>query len=253
MKLREKIRLLRYKFTVPPEFSNIDEQAGISFDKNCHDPHIAVRVISKEGLAKLKSFTKAHNATVNDMLLALYMRSLCINTGARDVRLPTTMDLRKFIPADAKYGISNFACAYDAYFSFEPGDSLADTLQQVSRHMQTYKTGNNILSYALSWWLTSRIVPYASLKRHFTGGGTGCQITFTNIGIIDHNLLCFGDLVIKQAYITSMLNTPPPLLLNASTFDGCCTLSCDFCGSERDVEFVNTLLATMSAEVDALA
>jgi NRPS condensation-like uncharacterized protein len=253
MKLGEKIRILRSKYKDPPDLVSMDEQRGISFDKNCRDPHIALRTIPQEDLARLKGFAKARDATINDMLMALYTYALCRHTDMRYVKLPSTMDLRKFIPAGVNYGISNYSSTYRCYVSYKPGDVLTDILQQVSKQMQAYKTGNTILSYALSWGVSSRLISYASLKRHFLGDSSGAQITFTNLGILDQGMLCFGDSAIKHAYMTSVMNSAPPLLLNVSTFDNRCTLSCNFYGSSKDKEFVNTLLDYMCTEIAALA
>jgi NRPS condensation-like uncharacterized protein len=137
--------------------------------------------------------------------------------------------------------------------SFSKDDSLADTVQQVSRQMQVYKTGNNILKSPLSWELAVRFTPYASLKRNFINSVSIPPVYFSNLGVLDRNLLCFGNSVIKDAYLAAAINAAPHLLLNASTFDNRCTLTCYFYGSERDQQWVITFLGHLAADIEALA
>jgi NRPS condensation-like uncharacterized protein len=75
----------------------------------------------------------------------------------------------------------------------------------------------------------------------------------TNLGILDQNLLCFDNLVIRNAYLAAAITTGYFWLLNVSTFDDRCILSCNFYGFANDEKTVNALLDHICMELEALA
>ncbi|MDR1060930.1 MAG: WS/DGAT domain-containing protein [Clostridiales bacterium] len=252
VKLGEKMRMLRSKHETHG-FANNKEQQGAGFDKNSREPRMETRRVSGEDFEALKSRAKTSGATVNDILMALYARAFCKNAGAEKIMLPSTMDLRKFMPAGESFGIGNCAGICMCHISVRAGDSLADTLSQVSGQMRRHKAGNAILKSVLLWGLAVRFLPYASLKRNFTKIVAMPLINYTNIGIIDRDLLRFGNLPVENAYMASPVKPGPYLQITASTYDGRCTLSCNFFGSGADAKWANALLDDMLAEIAALS
>jgi NRPS condensation-like uncharacterized protein len=251
IKLLEKMRLLCFGYS--EVFDPIEkEQPDVSFGKSNPEPYKETRKIAKEDFARLKSFAKAHGATVNDSMMALYARAFCVHTGTKKVTVPSSIDLRRFISPGVNYGITNYSSNCLCHISFGSDDSLVDTLQQISEQMQRHKATNSILQAVLTWELAVRFLPYFFLKRIFSRFLTGVQLVFTNLGILEQSLLCFDNLPIKNAYLTAATTPMPFLLLNASTYDDCCTLSCSFYGSDRAEKWVNALLDHMCAEIEAL-
>jgi NRPS condensation-like uncharacterized protein len=251
IKLKEKMRILFSEYEVSGS-ANRKRQPGVSFDKNSREPHMETRRMSKEHFEGLRSFAKANGATVNDILMALYARAFCKNAGVEKIMLPSTMDLRKFMPEGAKFGISNYASACMCHISVQAGDSLADTLGQVSEQMRAHKAGNEILKSVLLWNLAVRFFPYAYLKRNFAKSVTIHMILYSNFGVLEQSLLRFGNLPIENAYLTASVKPAPYMQINASTYNGRCTLCCDFYGSDADEKWVNTLLDDICAEVEAI-
>jgi NRPS condensation-like uncharacterized protein len=252
MKWRERMRILRSGYDDPFDSVNEYEGQGLTFEKENREPHMERRKISKEDLAKLKSFAKAHDATLNDVLMALYARAYCTYAHIEKITLPCTMDLRRFMPPGVKYGITNFASMCACRISFKVGDAFTDTLQQISEQMQRHKTGNAILKSPLSWELTVRFTPYEKLKKNFLSLVALPLFGFTNIGIADKDQLHFDNLIPTDVCIAPPVSHASHLLLSASTYDGCCTLCCNFFSSNKDREQVVGILDHMNAEIEVL-
>jgi NRPS condensation-like uncharacterized protein len=250
MKFREKMRILQSEhkdaFTSPKEAG----ESHRSIDKSDYKPYRVSQMFPAESFARLKSFAKAHNATVNDMIMALSARAHCAYTNNENISFPCTIDMRKFIPAGVNYGISNYSGLCMCHVSFKPGDSLADTLQQVSEQMRFHKSNNNVLRPTLALRLSFRFLPRKFLKRVIFKIISVPQFTFTNTGTLDPSIFRLDDLVIRNAHSAPGFSLAPQLLLNVITFNNCCSLDFNFYGSSNDVKMARALLDHIAAEVE---
>ena len=245
--LRERLKILRSEYNAY-ESANKTEQPGIDFELGNPVKAMEKRIISPEYFNKLKLFAKANNVTVNDCLMALFARSFCKNTGTNKILLPSTMDLRKFIPQGHLYGISNYSSNCMCHIFIKPNDSLSDTAAHVSRQMNNYKSEKNILKSVMLWGLAAR-APWSLLKCKFHKYAVQPVISFTNLGVIDKQRLNFDSLNINYAYLTASIKPRPYLQLTASTYNNSCTLGCNIYGSEADKSFVRRLLSDMYMEI----
>jgi len=108
--LSEKLKILRSHYGAYID-SNQAEQQGIDFQQGGSAAIMQKRMISLEEFDGLKFFAKSQGATINDGLMAAFARSFCKNTNTDKIMLPSTIDLRKFIPQSERYGFSNvFLC-----------------------------------------------------------------------------------------------------------------------------------------------
>jgi len=248
--IKEKVSILRSEF-VPPAAFGSQAQPGISFGGEGFGTYLEKRVLP---IGALKTFVKKNGATVNDGLMALYARAFCKNTGANDMFLPSTVDLRKFIPKGVKYGISNYSGDCMCRVSVGPGDPFEKTVRQFSEQMAVYKTGKRMLKNVLRWERAVRLIPYPMMWRIFADRVMRqAIITYTNLGVIESEELKFEGAQVTSAYLTASIKARPYLLVNASTFRDCCTLSSSIYGSEADREFVVRLLEDMRDEAAGLA
>jgi len=227
-------------------------QIGINFDSGEPRVYMENRVVFEDGLAALKAHGQAQGATVNDGFMALYSRAFCKNTATQHVWMPSTIDLRKYIPEGTPYGITNYTtnCLCDVLV--KPEDSLADTIAQISRQMWTYKSGKDPLKPVLLWNRTVRWVLHPILRMVFAKVIQLPIVFYSNFGIIDAALLRFADVPVNDAYLTAGLRPRPYAHLNLSTFQNRCTVTCNFIGSDLDQQFFVHVLDDMCAEVAEL-
>ena len=185
-------------------------------------------------------------------MMALYARSFCKNTQTESIVLPSTMDLRKFIPAGVKYGISNYSGDCMCRISIGRKDGLAETIVQISKQMQAYKSGNDVLKPALLWTFVAACIPYPALRHIFRRNAKHPIIFYTNTGIIDEELLNFHALPIKETYMMAAIMRRPYLTLLISTYKNRCTMTCNIYGSPEDRRFADRLLDDICAEAGGL-
>jgi NRPS condensation-like uncharacterized protein len=255
VKLKEKIHILRSEHKALP--SNSKKKTFVDFQKNSGEPHLEIRHISKENFARLKRFAKTNNFTVNDVFMTLLARAFCADADLADidveqVKIPCTIDLRRFIPDGVNYGITNYTANCICTFSFKSEDSLADAVNQISKQMQWYKDGKNILKSVILWELAVRFLSYGFLKRNFRAFFRQTPLAFSNVGTLDQNRLRFGDLAVKDAYLTGSPTSGPLLVFSVSTYDDRCTISVSFYGSDSDAKQKGAILDGVCAGIETL-
>jgi len=248
--LLEKIRLLR-----SVDLSNeqrLKNQRGIGAPSGESRMFMRHRTLSAPEFSSFHASLSRIGASVNDGLMALYARAFCRETVTTHVTLSSTIDWRRFIPEPVAYGITNYAgnCVCD--ISVEPGDSAADTITQVTDQMRVYKQGDDPLKGALGWDWAIRVYPYATLRQKYTTAVTTAAVTFTNLGILDSEMLDFDALPIRFAYMTASIKPRPYFQVAASTFDGECTLSTNIYGSNEEGLLVDHLLDDIVREAREL-
>ena len=248
--LKERLEIMRSDFFSYNSQYN-PTRYGVDLNEGASVTVMDRRSIPEADLACVKGFAKDRGASVNDAMMAFFARSYCKNTGSRQIMFPSTMDLRRFISRDQAHGIGNYSSNCMCSVHHRPGDSPADTLDQVSIQMREFKTGNSVLKSIMLWDLAS-LKSWKSLKRYFDKYHTHPVVSYTNLGIIDANELRFGETRIKDAYITGSIKPRPYLQLSVSTFNGRCMLGCNIYGSEADQRFVARLLDDMRAEIASL-
>ena len=245
--MKEKMRIL---FTDYNAYSSANKtnQRGVGFQSCGSETVMKRQIISSEEFNRLKHFAKAEGVTINDCLMALFARVFCKNTDTDRILLPSTIDLRKFIPPNRAYGIGNYSSNCMCVIPVRPEDTLIDTVKRVAKQMDAHKSDKGILKSVMLWGLAAR-APWFLLKWGFPKYAVQPVVSFTNLGIIDMSKLKFDNLYIKYAYLTASIKPRPYLQLTASTFNDCCTLGFNIYGSEKDKQFVCTMLGDMRKEI----
>jgi NRPS condensation-like uncharacterized protein len=243
----EKIGIIRSSYNAY-DSSTEREQKGVTFTQGANSPFMETCVISKENLSQIKVFAKEKGVTVNDMIMTAFARVFCFKTGTDKIMLPSTMDLRKYIPS-GKYGIGNLSTNCMCNISIQENDLFADTLKQVSEQMQQHKSNKNILKSVMLWNLIVHILPFRFLKRHYAKMVKLPVVSFTNLGIVNNESLNFEDAVIKNAYLTAAIRPSPFFQLTVSTYNNNCTLSCNIYGTDCDKKWVECFLNDVCSEL----
>jgi NRPS condensation-like uncharacterized protein len=245
--LAEKIGIIRSKYKAY-DSSTEREQDGVAFEQGANTPFMETYVIPKENLLQIKVFAKEQGVTLNDMIMAAFARVFCLKTGTNRIMLPSTMDLRKYIPS-GKYGIGNLSTNCMCNIGIQKNDFFADTLKQVSEQMQQHKSNKNILKSVMLWNLVVHILPFRFLKRHYTKIVKLPVVSFTNLGIVSNKLLRFEDAAIENLYLTASIKSSPFFQLTVSTYNDSCTLSCNIYGADCDKKWVECFLEDVCSEL----
>lgn len=99
--------------------------------------------IPAERMEKTKQFGKAHNATINDVMVAAYYRALVKEVGWENetmLRLQTTIDLRRwYLPGEKAGGICNLSAYEYPNLGRALGKDIGETVDLVSKITRSRK------------------------------------------------------------------------------------------------------------------
>ena len=251
--LAGKVRIMRTR----PDYYyayRAEKQSGVDFNVQDCKAYLETRIVSKEQFIKLKNVGKDLDATVNDIFLALFLRSFCRITKTEKAKCLSTMDIRRLIPPniDIGWGIDNYSCHGACIASVKADDPFSVTVKQISEQMGYYKSGSNPLSDIIWWDYITRFIPFRILERRYDKFIRAPILVFSNCGVIDNASLRFDDLIVKNAVLSSAIYRSPYFQLVMSTFNNCCTLSCNFYGDEDSKSWVDRFFDSYLTEIESL-
>ena len=205
---------------------------------------------SKERFQIIKEYGKNHNATINDMFLTAFFRGLFQIQKPKPgstmiVSVPT--DLRSLLPERKAETIANLVSSTFAAAKYNPDESFADTLAQISQQMKKKKEIHLGLGYMyiiknifrIRFSFLERIVKM--VYNRLTKKGKMHPI-LTNVGMIDSQKRHFGDVNVIDGYLVTPVNWSPSFSMGISSFDKKLTLSVGFCEDSYSKESVERFL-----------
>lgn len=208
-------------------------------------PFIATHVIPANRFLAAKAYAKARGATVNDVMLAAYLRALQKLLPGKTTAIQCILDLRKYLPAPAAPApalfcnlTSNLVCDIGS----EVGADFDDTLLKVKRVMDDEKSSVSCLNLIALLEAIRRILPYPVFKKAVLRFYRNPPLAMSNIGVIDRGRLVFGGAAVVGAYITGSIKYRPFFQLALSTFGDEVTLSAAFHGTPDDRRRIGNLL-----------
>jgi len=198
------------------------------FPQSCGRPmggRLLMRHIGPEGLTRIKAYCREHQASLYDLMIAVYFRALCeVLDPPPDILLPiyVTVDLRRHLPLRRAEAICNLTGTFFPALRRKSRDTLEDTVAEVHRLMESSRSTcpwlrDVLLLEAVPFSLLRRVAP-REMRRRLASGRT---IPFlANIGIIDAGRLDFGDINVKNLCPFGAVPKPPGFILSMSTSSG---------------------------------
>jgi NRPS condensation-like uncharacterized protein len=193
-----------------------------------------VRHISKDRVAELAKYGQRYDGTLNDIMLAAFFRALAFVgewDGKKQLRVDTTVDLRRYIPNGRAEAVTFLTSAYNGWPSLgtDLGYDYASTLNKVVAITKKAKADYLGLDNLLLAWLFIR-PPYARVKwmleyddkRRFKKGNTANALT--NMGSIDPESVTFG-VVPVSAWMLVPPAYAPYFAMGMTGYEGTLTLS----------------------------
>lgn len=224
---------------------------GVTFpltgDKD--NPFIFTRKISSSRFLRIKSFAKENSATINDVILSAYIRTLHKVLGINHIPIPCAVDLRKYLPGRKAEGICNLTSNIVCDIGEDIGKTFRDTLLKVKCEMDAEKKSYSCLNGPFMLENLFRTLPYKTAKKILGSVYKNPPIAMTNIGIIDKNKLMFDELNIKDVFICGSIKYKPYFQIAITTFDNEVTLSINFCGTESDRKNILNFLCMFDNEL----
>ena len=228
--LTEKLNILFSKY----DLSKQKKQATYCLQGDKSNPIFATLKITREEFTYIKTYAKNKGVTINDLILTAYVWVLHRETGNRRIVIPCPVDLRKYLRPNGKHGICNLTSNFICDIIMDKNESFEDTLIQVSNQMKLQKASRNCLKSVMMLEFAFRLLPFSIMQKVFNKIFKIPIISFTNLGIIDKNLLSFRDIKITNVYLTGAVKYVPYFQIATSSYDNECTLSCNLYGTQED-------------------
>ncbi len=191
--------------------------------------------IAANDLTAIHMKAKKSGATLNHAFIAAYARVIARLQNTDKIVLPCPADLRRFQPKQDHLTIANMTGVYKKIVvEINPQHTFAETLSQVCIEMKLQQDRCRCFADMRLLNFAFHKTPRFILKKAIMKGYHLLPVSYTNMGIIDHEKLYFQDCFIKKCYLTGTYRRPPDFQLSISTFRNICTLNCTLIGADGD-------------------
>ncbi len=224
---------------------------------------MVISTLEPERFREIKNYGKARNATVNDMILAIFLRSFYNTTNTHPeslIRVVATVDLRRYTKIRKAGALCNLSGFLYLGIGKKIDEPFEQTLTKVRNFMHSYKgdyigMGNffitipffKLLPFPVSLWLHDRM---GNMQKKQTRTAGKVAPLYTNVGNINSNGISFGNLKITDVFITTTVPYPPVLALCLTTFREKMTMSIGFCETCVTKKDVRNLVDNIQKQVD---
>ncbi len=222
-------------------------------------------VLPSERGQAIISYARRHQTSVNFVLSTAFFRALeAVVPHPTSVPLPIlmTVDLRRYLPSKRADALCNHAGAEILFVRSDPGAQFNHILGQFQKQFEALKKsylGLNSIPLILETFplinVVSAFMPFRLIegvfhvlvKRRGTGGSSilsnaGGAAAISNVGELDPERSRFGNVAVKNVYITSTLYRVPGMLgIVVTYFRNAITLSAHYmenCLSQNTVQAV---------------
>lgn len=206
--------------------------------------------IAPNDLTAIHVKAKKSGATLNHAFIAAYARVIARLQNTDKVVLPCPADLRRFQPEQDNLTVANMTGIYKRIVvEINPQHTFSETLAQVCIEMNLQKgryrcfAGMQLLNF------TFHKTPRFILQKAIRAGYPLRPVSYTNMGIINHEKLYFQDCSIKKCFLTGTYRLPPDFQLSVSTFRNTCTLNCTLIGEDSDESSGQFILEQVKKEL----
>jgi NRPS condensation-like uncharacterized protein len=223
-------------------------RTGDDLSRQC----FAIRRIGPERLEAIKRYARERGATVNDVLLAAYCRSLFEvldpPTGKR-FRVEVPVNLRRYLPDGSAGVVGDLSAVYFLNIERRPGEGFDDTLRRARLAIEAKKRNRTELGEMLLLELV--LLPGMPVIR-----GLQRMVNFkiahpalSNLGVVDPEVVNFGDVEVDDLQLIGPTLYPPNIGLGVSTFRRRMTLNMNVCSAAVDGGTVDRLLDLVLEEL----
>ncbi len=218
-----------------------------------------------EHLDSMIKYTKSKGVTLNDLILTAYYRAMLVMgqpVYGFPLEIPTTVDLRRYLPSHKTQAIRNFSGSEKTNLSMSVNEPFHKTLQRVAGMMKEIKKRypglqsaiglerieklnfRDTLGYYQASQEARKITSFCPLYY-----GDKCVPTLSNIGYLSRSLIKFGSSTVIDAYIVPPVVRAPGLLLMANTYNSILTLAIGYYKYTVEKENIERLLNKIKDEL----
>lgn len=215
---------------------------------------IIKRKLSREKFARARAAGKKFGFTVNDLVLAVYIRSLFdigVFKEGETLTVPCMVDLRRHMKeGGAETGLTNHT-GFMTVAVNGVGKDMRETLDIVADAMKANKQDRFLGLYSLPLLhFAYTVLPHCVSEIAIRLGYDNPLIGMSNIGSIKPAEYALGDAAPYDGFYTGAVKGKPYMQLALTTFEGEVTFSIAITGNERDEKIVNDFFDVLLKNVD---
>ena len=212
------------------------------------------RKVPRETFAAFRKIGKAMDVTVNDLMLAFYVRSLYEIGMFKDnerLTIPCMVDLRRHIVDDgAETGLTNHT-GFMQCSTASKGATINDTLIEVLRSVRQSKKDPYMGLYSLPLLkLAYAVFPFVISETAIKIGYLNPLIGMSNVGLLDDRALKMGECNLIDAFVTGAVKYKPYMQLALTTLLGEITMTIAIRGNDEDEKIVNRFFDIILKNMD---
>ncbi len=215
---------------------------------------INVRKIERPVFTEMKNTGKRLGVTVNDVMLAAYVRALYEIIGMRDdetLSIPCMVDLRRHIEGGENAGGLANHTGFMLCTVHGKGETINDTLINVMRSTKSSKRDKFMGLYSLPLLkLAYTILPFSISEFAIKIGYNNPLIGMSNIGLLSEELLTFGNAKPVDGFMTGAVKYKPFMQLAMTTLNDELTMTIAIKGNEADKEKVEVFFDLIERNIE---
>ena len=225
--------------------STVEDKNVFPLTKSNKDDYCMIcrRVTSTDAFNNIYKIGKAMGVTVNDMMLAFYMRALydiMDKDPNETISVPCMVDLRRYIEGGGEKGGLTNHTGFMQCTTKEKGETINDTLISVLHSIRKNKKDRYMGLYSLPLLrLAYHILPFTISEFAIKLGYSNPLIGMSNIGLLKESELQFGNVKPTYAFMTGAIKYKPYMQLALTTFNKQITMTIAIRGNDEDKEIVN--------------
>jgi NRPS condensation-like uncharacterized protein len=208
--------------------------------------------IGSSGFDRIHEYSRANNASINDVVLTGFIRSfVTTNTRNRIAVKPILVpsDLRKYIPAKVNTCICSLTGSIICNIGRETGSTFKETLVKVRSEMNARKQNHSDMNKITMISVLSGLMSYPGLKKRFMNQRLPPIPLVSNAGMIHPSDISFSGIPVEDAIITGAVSLGDFFSMTYSTFGNEMTFSVGYTGGDIQRKKVNDFLSRFKNEL----
>lgn len=193
----------------------------------------------------LSSYAHKHNLTVNDLLLYSYVMALYDVTKINSMSIPCPVDLRKYLRHQNPCSITNFTGGYNITLQNIAQTTPMNLLKTIHEQMLYNRKENRDLKNINYLYNAYQCLPKPICRFFVKRWYREYDVSFTNVGICDHNAIHFQGSELLDFYISTRFREFPSYQVCISTFQDTLHLTSSGCGNDESEQLSDQILRSM--------
>lgn len=206
--------------------------------------------IEGDFLAALTLARKKHNATVNDVFLTAFFRTLYnyLNGKEKELNIISMMDLRRYCGGET-LGVTNMTGFAPCQISMAD-ESFLTTLAKVKKEMERNKLDEYMGLYSLPLLkLAFTVFPYVISEIAIKIGYQNPLIGMSNIGIMERSNFELFNTKMNKGFMTGATKYKPYIQLTTVTFENTINFAIAEKCNEKDAVIIKQFLEDYKKEL----